>query len=701
MKFKATQKAISINQQQQAQSEPTCMIDNLTCTEIPQQGGRSEKVFILSDGSTVTLQRVNIRIMGTVTVTLNDDTSDSMGFSICESYFLCAPSGTEINCQVTDSSCQVCTVTTSEAGTDIEVIIDLCVDVKSTANVTVGLEAAFCNPREQQIERTCPNPVLPPQCPSIFGNAGASTEQKCPIIYSNSLEAAPQQEENLCIRADSVYDWIQNRVNTTVTINIPPPLFCVYMVTEAVGECGDIMTGDVICFPCDEPCEETLQCTNDTCSLTLTRSSEDCVPCPPDAVTLPVGFYCAIPSCVYTVTDIAGVCVGLTEGDLICFPCEETCAETLLCSNQTCSIELERTSETCLPCPQDAVPLPTGLSCTIRTGRILNVNTGAYYDFIAEAVEAAEDNQTLLVTPGAYPQDAELIIDKSLTIRGFSAEETEITFSAAFIGATAVSLEADDITLEGLSFMRELSGAADEALLRIPQITLTDYYDGITIKDSKFEGGQRTLIINASNLTLSNNTIIHTGNRRSVEIRGALGETRINGNTFQGTAASLAALYFQPAAATILRGIFRIDNNVMVRHTQFATFATATMMDVSIFVEGNTIDHEDREGSSIIFLPQNFPGVDTILIEENNITNLNTGRLAVYVDYSPGLGMSPAGFQQIQVIRNTMTFYPPPWGDTDDEVSNVAPVGFQENGLIYGMDINAFKLVDNTVITIP
>ncbi|MGP4077521.1 hypothetical protein [Halobacillus sp. K22] len=698
MKFKATQKTISISQQQQAQNEPTCMIDNLTCTEIPQQGSRSEKVFILPDGSAVTLQRVNIRIMGTVTVSLNDVTTDPMDFSICESYYLCAPSGTEINCQVTDSSCQVCTVTTSESGTDIEVIIDLCVDVKSTANVTLGLEAAFCNPREQQIERTCPNPVHPPQCPSIFGNAGASPEQKCPIIYSNSLEVAPQQEENLCIRADSVYDWIQNRVNTTVTINIPPPLFCVYIVSEVVGECGDIVTGDVICFPCDEPCEETLQCTNDTCSLTLTRRSEDCVPCPLDAVTLPVGFYCAIPSCVYTVNDIAGECLGLTEGDLICFPCEEPCAETLLCSNQTCSIELERTTETCLPCPQDAVPLPTGLSCTIPTGRILNVNTGVYYDFIAEAVEAAEDNQTLLVTPGAYPQDAELIIDKSLTIRGFSADETEITFSAAFTGATAVSLEADNITLEGLSFMRELTGAADETLLRIPAEGVEDYYDGITIQNSRFEGGQRTLIINASNLTLLNNTIIHTGNtERSVEIRGTFGETQITGNTFQGNATSLAALYFEPdTPVDVLRGTFRIENNVMARHSQFVLFDTGTMMDVSIFVERNTIDHEDRVGSSIIFLPQNFPGVDTILIQENDITNLNTGRLAVYVDYS--LGNSPAATNQIQVFRNTMRFYPPPWGRVFDIASNVAPVGFRTPAPPQ-MNINAFELVDNIVIT--
>ncbi|MYL71748.1 hypothetical protein GLW00_12850 [Halobacillus litoralis] len=755
----------------QADDNSVCTITNLSYEEIPQPGGREEKVFILPSGVEVILQLVYIRITGTVTVTLEDGSTGSADFTVCERYYLCAPPGTDIVAQATDVSCHICTVMTTEEGTEIGVILRLCQDVQSTASVVVDIEAGFCNPREQQIEISCPDPVRPPQCPAVFGNDEVDTcEKKLPVLLTQPLQVNPQQEENLCIRTESVYDWIQTQVDAAVTVTIPPVfclyeiteldgecgglalgdvvcfpcetpcdeilqcsngectlllsltdaacttcppeavslpagfacevpvLSCVYEVTDVEGECGEIAVGNLICFPCDEPCDEILQCSNGTCTLTLNRTQEACLFCPPDAVSLPEGFSCFVPTCVYEVTTIQGECGGLAEGDIVCFPCDETCGETLICANDTCSIILQRTSEACIPCPPDAVPFPPGISCTLQGGRIFNVDQQTFYDLIPVAVADANDGDTLLVTPGEYPQTAELVIDKPLTIRGFSAALTDVAFPGVFTDETTISLEADNITLEGLSLSRTTSGVTgDETLLRIPARGVADYYSGITIRDSILTGGERTLIVNVEDFTLENNTLNHTGDEQSLEIRGTFGVTNIKDNSFLGGAVSRAAIRFQQDTPTDqFSGTFLIDDNTMERHSQFVLFATSAYTDVSIFVRRNAIDHQDRSGSSIIFLPNDFPEVDTILLEENDITNPNPNRLAVFVDYRFGGTTAPTA-DQIQVVRNRLDVALP-WGTALDTVSPDAPVGFTTTGMMYGMDLNAFDLVDNEVV---
>ncbi|MGV2620901.1 UNVERIFIED_CONTAM: right-handed parallel beta-helix repeat-containing protein [Halobacillus marinus] len=831
---------------QQAEEGPSCMVTDLNYVEIPQPGGREERVFTLPDGTQLVLQRVNIRITGTVTVLLETGTTDSTDFTICESYYLCAPTGTDIEVRAAEAGCRICTVSTSEEGTEVTITIDLCQDVQSVASVVVDLEAGFCNPRQQEVERTCLPPVRPRQCPAVFGEEETDPEPETfPILQSSSVEIQPQQEENLCIRTNSVYDWIRSRVDAEFTVLFPPVfclytvtdtegdcggivvgdticypcetpcpqtlqcsngvcsllleltddgcvtcppeavtlpagfacevpgLSCIYVVTEADGDCGDlvvgdliclpceaacedilqcsngdctlilsltdetctvcpldavplpagfacevpvlscvyevtevegdcaeIVVGDVLCFPCEEPCEEVLQCTNGVCTLVLNRTEETCVFCPPNAVTLPEGFFCGVPSCVYAVGLIEGDCGGLEEGDLICFPCEEPCAETLICGSQTCSLTLNRTSEECVPCPADAVPLPAGITCSIQAGRIYNVNQQTFYDLIAVAVADANDGDTLIVTPGTYTQTAALTIDKPLTIRGFSAGSTLVDFPAPFTAETAVFLQADAITLENLSFTRTFSDVTgDETLIRIPPQGVGDYYSGIVIRDSNLTGGERTLIVNVDDFTLENNTITHTGDEQSLEIRGALGTTTISGNSFIGGATSLAAIRFQPNTPTDeFSGTFLVDDNTMERHSQFVFFENSAFTNVSIFVRRNTINHLDRAGSSIIFYPFNFPGIDTILIEENNITNPNTQRLAVYVDYRDGGTTAPTA-GQIQVVRNTLAVALP-WGRAFDTVSPDAPVGFTTIGIPFGMSLTAFDLVDNTIIPI-
>ncbi|REJ09069.1 hypothetical protein [Halobacillus trueperi] len=596
-----------------------CTITNVSCSEIPQPGGRSEQQFTLPSGAVITLQKVRVLITGTMNVTLDDGRSGTADFSICETYYLCAPSGTSVECQIASSDCFVCTIVDNPNETLADVNVNLCVGVQSTADVTVELEAMFCQPREQEFQRPCPKPAPPLSCPPQL------SEDPLPCRERNSI-SPNQAEEAFCFNTDRVYDWVQNQIDTTLTVSIPP-LICLYEVTAAEGVCGGISAGDLVCYPCTTPCNETLVCSNGNCGLVLTQTSEACVPCPSGAIELPQDFSCQVPS-----------------------------------------------------------------------GRVFNVNQGIFYDEIQPAVDDANPNDTLIVFPGNYPQTTFLTIDKPLTITGFSAEETNVIFPDSLTNTTSLRLRADNITISKLSFFGPTDPTAgDESLLVIPERGTADYYRGITIRESVISGGERNAFIKAEDLTLTGNTFIHTGDENSIQFQGVLGDTVITDNTFLGSPTSRGTLTFEQANSNdVFDGTIRIEGNSMERHTQFALLNTSGFMNVSLFIRENDIDHQTRSGSSIIFLPINFPGLDTILIEENTIINPNENRFAVYVDYRFGGGTSPND-DQIQVVRNILDVAQP-WGTVDDTSSMIAPVGFTTSGSTFTMSLDDFDLVDNTVI---
>ncbi|CCG43817.1 hypothetical protein HBHAL_1445 [Halobacillus halophilus DSM 2266] len=597
-----------------------CVISNISCSEIPQPGGRREQQFTLPSGAVITLQQVRILITGTANVTLDDGRIGATDFSICETYYLCAPSGTNVECQITSSECFVCTIVDNPIETLADVNVNLCVGIQSTANVTVALEAMFCQPREQEFQLSCPTPIPPLSCSTQV------TEATNPCPEQNPLRAT-QTGESFCFTTDRVYDWVQNQVESSVTVSISP-LVCVYEVTSAEG--------------------------ND--------------------------------------------CTGISQGDLVCYPCTTPCEETLVCTNGVCGLVLTRTSETCVPCPSGAIELSQDFSCQVPGGRVFNVTQGIFYNEIQPAVDDANPNDFLIVFPGEYPQTTFLTIDKPLTITGFSAEVTNVIFPDSLTNTTSLRLQADNITISDLSFFGPTDLAAgDEALLLIPQRGIADYYQGITIRDSVISGGERNAFIKAEDLTLTGNTFIHTGDENSIEFQGVLGETVITNNTFLGSPTSRGTLTFQQANNDdVFDGTIRIEGNTMEQHTQFALFNTSGFINVSVFIRENNIDHQDRPGSSIIFLPFNFPGLDTILIEENSITNPNENRFAVYVDYRFGGTTSPND-DQIQVVRNFLDVAQP-WGTVDDTASLIAPVGFTTIGAAFTMSLGDFDLVDNTVI---
>ncbi|MGH7822511.1 MAG: hypothetical protein ACREQ9_22345 [Candidatus Binatia bacterium] len=52
-----------------------------------------------------------------------------------------------------------------------------------------------------------------------------------------------------------------------------PPQFCLYVVDQAVGGCGDINAGDIVCSPCARPCS-ALSCVG---QLVIGRVTRACI----------------------------------------------------------------------------------------------------------------------------------------------------------------------------------------------------------------------------------------------------------------------------------------------------------------------------------------------------------------------------------------------------------------------------------------
>ncbi|SFM06737.1 hypothetical protein SAMN04487943_10793 [Gracilibacillus orientalis] len=162
-------------------------LNNVTCTVTPSEEDpfvildREDQVFII-DGEEVTLQVVNIRKSFDVIVyvqlipELGGRTIEigTATFSRCEQVILCAPEGTDINVSYTDLDCFVCSVN-CDTGTTTEIdelnvtfTVRLCQSIQSTYEVTIELEADFCQPRDVLPVPPCPTPTIPVQCPVVF-----------------------------------------------------------------------------------------------------------------------------------------------------------------------------------------------------------------------------------------------------------------------------------------------------------------------------------------------------------------------------------------------------------------------------------------------------------------------------------------------------------------------------------------------------
>lgn len=150
--------------------------DSLICQEIGQHPLRQDIDVSLPTGEITTLQKVKVVVSGLVRITILDAhgkillVSDEIPFSTGpQTFFLCAPIGTTVQCKVTYLQCDAETICSDDTER-LDISIFMCLDVQIENDVKLQVEAATCKPREELAisDAMCPALSFPPQCPEIF-----------------------------------------------------------------------------------------------------------------------------------------------------------------------------------------------------------------------------------------------------------------------------------------------------------------------------------------------------------------------------------------------------------------------------------------------------------------------------------------------------------------------------------------------------
>ncbi|WP_078381380.1 BMQ_0737 family morphogenetic spore coat protein [Sutcliffiella halmapala] len=146
----------------------------LTCKEIEQPNGRPDVEVTLPDGVEVILQRVKVLVKGYVTIHLVNNKGHVVGcsapipFATIQTFLLCAPDGTELDCHVTFFECDSNLIATPDYA-QLDVTLALCLDIQMEADVKFEIDAKISRPRAEILEGLlCPLKEFPPQCPEIF-----------------------------------------------------------------------------------------------------------------------------------------------------------------------------------------------------------------------------------------------------------------------------------------------------------------------------------------------------------------------------------------------------------------------------------------------------------------------------------------------------------------------------------------------------
>ncbi|MCQ6282335.1 hypothetical protein [Bacillus sp. EB600] len=151
---------------------------SILCTEITQPEGRANGTFTLPTGETVTLQKVKVLKKGFVVVCVTSPQgivcqTRPIPFAVAEKFFLCAPPGTFLQCEITDFECDAnlichpCPTPGTLTFQQLDVSINMCQSIQMEALVKLEITAEFCAPRPE-LPFVCPALTFPPQCPTIF-----------------------------------------------------------------------------------------------------------------------------------------------------------------------------------------------------------------------------------------------------------------------------------------------------------------------------------------------------------------------------------------------------------------------------------------------------------------------------------------------------------------------------------------------------
>jgi hypothetical protein len=141
--------------------------------EIVQPDGRLNVTSTLPNGDRVTLQKVKVLVKGFFVIEVSDAQgdvclSDPQPFAVAQTFFLCAPPGTEVVGDITFFECDAHLICDDDDFQQLDVSLTFCLDVQMEATVKVEVEGRFCRPRQELPVTICDVRQFPPQCPEIF-----------------------------------------------------------------------------------------------------------------------------------------------------------------------------------------------------------------------------------------------------------------------------------------------------------------------------------------------------------------------------------------------------------------------------------------------------------------------------------------------------------------------------------------------------
>ncbi|OGN00771.1 MAG: hypothetical protein A3G51_03520 [Candidatus Yanofskybacteria bacterium RIFCSPLOWO2_12_FULL_43_11b] len=338
------------------------------------------------------------------------------------------------------------------------------------------------------------------------------------------------------------------------------------------------------------------------------------------------------------------------------------------------------------------------------------INVPADYSTIQAAIDAASNGDTISVAAGTYsvPDYANrIIINKELHILGVSSATSIIECDASITTATSgacVTVQADNVTIENVYIKTLGSDATERRVLDVAlkgsAIDPNLLYNNFTLLNSHIAATRRAGFVGGSNMTFQGNIIdLINGDRNSFQFSSVAGTTLIESNTFNGGPSGKAAMLFEGlGAGPFYHDSIRILNNISDSHSQFALFNMNALSNVDILIQGNSVDHQSGNGSSVIlFGLMSASGFNSFHVDQNTFTNNNDTRLAVYVDYAYGGPFEPAD-DFILVTDNTFNMSGT-WGKPTDTVHASYPVGYSA-GAPAGMTLAKFSIDPPSAITI-
>ncbi|WP_404332372.1 hypothetical protein [Mesobacillus maritimus] len=316
---------------------------------------------------------------------------------------------------------------------------------------------------------------------------------------------------------------------------------------------------------------------------------------------------------------------------------------------------------------------------------------------IEEGVTAVNPGGTVHILEGTYNIENQLVIDKSLTLQGEGDVIPQIVFSPTNT-LDGLVIQADNVTVDNLHLISNRALTGSNAVFSVPLRTLDNLYENITISSNIIEGTVRSGYIFAENITIEDNEFIHNAvNTQALRFQMVDGTTNVLNNTFQGNSTSVGAVIFEPNLVSYtVSGTINVSGNTMESFNQFVNFFAILDGPTSLFIEDNMIDHQTNSGSSIILTTRvDYTLVEELLIQNNEFTNLDPQRLAVYFAGGGGGNNIPAD-DQIKVYSNIFNF-PNGYGQRPgDIVDPIFPVGYNATAATFGMTLDKFDLQGNT-----